>query len=105
MSRQCCRSAKLKSARLRYKDDPRPVHNSIHADGAWQNCPSGHHVPPHRRLSPRRNPHSCGTAYDPPPRFRALALFGRRPPERVVSIVGAGVRKPAQFRTHAAQKL
>jgi hypothetical protein len=25
-----------------------------------------------------------------------LALFGRRPPERVVGIVGAGVRKPAQ---------
>jgi transposase len=28
-----------------------------------------------------------------------LALFGRRPPERVVGIVGAGVRKPAQLRT------
>src|SRR6202158_3745246 len=61
-----------------------------------QNCPRCRHVPPHRRLSPRRNPHSCGTAYVPPPRFRALALFGRRPPERVVGIVGAGVRKPAQ---------
>jgi hypothetical protein len=35
-------------------------------------------------------------AYVPPPRFRALALFGRRPPERVIGIVGAGVRKPAQ---------
>ena len=33
-----------------------------------------------------------------PPRFRALALFRRRPPERVVGIVGAGVRKPAQGR-------
>ena len=43
----------------------------------------------------RRNPHSaCGTAVPYPPRFRALALFGRRPPERVVGIVGAGVRKP-----------
>src|SRR5271156_6640637 len=30
-----------------------------------------------------------------PPQFRALALFGRRPPERVVGIVGAGIRKPA----------
>jgi hypothetical protein len=39
---------------------------------------------------------------DPPPRFRALALFGRRPPERVVGIVGTGVRKPAHFRTDAA---
>jgi hypothetical protein len=48
-----------------------------------QNCPRCRHVPPHRGLSPRRNPHSCGTAYVPPPRFRALALFGRRPPERV----------------------
>ena len=43
-------------------------------------------------------------AYVPPPRFRALALFGRRPPERVVGIVGAGVRKPAQHRTNAAQQ-
>ena len=42
-------------------------------------------------------------AYVPPPRFRALALFGRRPPERVVGIVGAGVRKPAQQRTIALQ--
>jgi hypothetical protein len=28
-----------------------------------------------------------------------LALFGRRPPERVVGIVVAGVRKPAQLQT------
>jgi hypothetical protein len=69
-----------------------------------QNCPRCRHVPPHRGLSPRRNPHSCGTAYVPPPRFRALALFGRRPPERVVGIVGAGVRKPAQKRPHAVQQ-
>jgi hypothetical protein len=39
-----------------------------------------------------------------PPRFRALALFGRRPPERVVGIVGAGVRKPAQEPPPALQK-
>ena len=68
-----------------------------------RNCPRCRHVPPHRGLSPRRNPHSCGTAYVPPPRFRALALFGRRPPERVAGIVGAGVRKPAQQETHALQ--
>src|SRR4029077_12701122 len=30
------------------------------------------------------------------PRFRALALFGRRPPERVERFVIAGSRKPAQ---------
>src|SRR5271170_2155475 len=34
-----------------------------------------------------------------PPQFRALALFGRRPPERVVGIVGAGIRKPAHEET------
>jgi hypothetical protein len=33
-----------------------------------------------------------------------LALFGRRPPERVVSIVGAGVRKPAHNLPPALQK-
>ena len=38
------------------------------------------------------------------PRLRALALFGRRPPERVVGIVGTGVRKPAQKRPPALQK-
>jgi hypothetical protein len=31
----------------------------------------------------RRNPHSCGTTAVPNPRFRALALFGRRPSECV----------------------
>jgi hypothetical protein len=30
------------------------------------------------------------------PRFRALALFGRRPPEGVESFVITGGRKPAQ---------
>jgi hypothetical protein len=39
-----------------------------------------------------------------PLRFRALALFGRRPPERVVGIVAAGVRKPAH-RTSAGAEL
>jgi len=35
--------------------------------------------------NPRQNPHSArGTAATNLPRFRALALFGRRPPERVV---------------------
>src|SRR4029077_1446018 len=31
--------------------------------------------------------------------FRALGLFGRRPPERVERVVIAGSRKPAQKRT------
>jgi hypothetical protein len=60
-----------------------PVQNSIHAHAAWQNCLRCRHAPPHRRLSPRRNPHSCGTTAVPNPRFPALALFGRRPSECV----------------------
>jgi hypothetical protein len=67
------------------------IHNPIHAHTAWQECPRCRHVPPHRRLSPRRNPHSCGTTAVPNPRFRALALFGRRPTERVDSL---GIRRP-----------
>src|SRR5271155_1683139 len=39
-----------------------------------------------------------------PPQFRALALFGRRPPERVVGIVGAGIRKPAHKLTSTFYK-
>jgi hypothetical protein len=37
------------------------------------------------------------------PRFRALALFGRRPHQRVDGLVIAGIRKPAQLGTHAPQ--
>jgi hypothetical protein len=33
-----------------------------------------------------------------------LALFGRRPPERVERFVIAGSRKPAQKLTHAPQQ-
>ena len=32
-------------------------------------------------------------------RFRALALFGRRPIERVAAIVFTGIQKPAQNQT------
>src|SRR5438309_1306650 len=43
-----------------------------------------------------------------PPRFRALALFGRRPLESVDGPVIAGIRKPAQeatFLTHRIELL
>src|SRR5882672_11397390 len=51
---------------------------------------------------PRLNLHSArGTAGARFPRFRALALFGRRPPQRVDSPRHAGIRKPAQHRTLA----
>jgi len=40
-------------------------------------------ITPQRSLSPWRNPHSArGAAALANTRFRALALFGRRPPER-----------------------
>jgi len=38
------------------------------------------------------------------PRLRALALFGRLSAERASSLVIAGVQKPAQKLTHAAQQ-
>ena len=38
------------------------------------------------------------------PRFRALALFGRRPYQRVEGLVIAGVQKPAQEATYAVQQ-
>jgi hypothetical protein len=40
-----------------------------------------------------------------PPRFRASALFGRRPHQRVEEPVIAGVRKPAQEATYAVQQV
>ena len=61
--------------------DPFTTQFTPHA--AWQNRVRCRHVPPRRRLSPRRNPHSCGTTAVPNPRFPALALFGRRPSECV----------------------
>jgi hypothetical protein len=40
---------------------------------------------PHQAQNPRQNPHSArSTAATHFPRFRALAPFGRRPPQRVV---------------------
>ena len=55
-------------------------------------------------LTPRQNPHRARCTVAPHrPRFRALALFGRRPPQRVDSLIIAGVRKPAQERPHALQ--
>jgi hypothetical protein len=39
------------------------------------------------------------------PRFRALALFGRRPLQRGEGLVIAGGRKPTQEPTHAPQQM
>jgi hypothetical protein len=38
------------------------------------------------------------------PRLRALAVFGRRPPERAECLVIAGVQKPTQKQSHALQQ-
>jgi hypothetical protein len=74
------KTQKRKIALLR-RSVTRSQPNSRYA--AWQNCVPCRLVPPHRRLRPRRNPHSCGTTAVPNPRFPALALFGRRPSECV----------------------
>ena len=51
-------------------------------------------------LAPRPNPHSVRcTAATHLPRFRALALLGRRPPQRVDCLVIPASEKPAQEAT------
>jgi hypothetical protein len=55
------------------------------------------------RLTPRPNPHSvCCTAAAHRPRFRALALLGRRPPQRVDGLVIPASEKPAHKRKWAS---
>src|SRR6516164_2910894 len=53
---------------------------------SWKDCRRCIRSALHTRLNPRQNPHSARGTATPYllPRFRALALFGRRPPERVV---------------------
>ena len=54
-------------------------------------------------LTPRPNPHSVRcTAAAHLLRFRALALLGRRPPQRVDGLVMPASEKPAQQRTFDA---
>ena len=50
-------------------------------------------------LNSRRERHGETAPRYPPTRFRALALFGRRPPQPRGQIIVAGVRKPAQEQT------
>ncbi len=64
----------------------------VHTDAyhqAWPQADRGHRVnPTSASQNPRQNPHSArGTAATHLPRFRALALFGRRPPQRVDGFV------------------
>ena len=63
---------------------PRLVPPPHHAHATRPNRPRRSCVPSPPRQSPRQNLHSArGTASAPITRFRALALFGRRPQERV----------------------
>jgi uncharacterized iron-regulated membrane protein len=53
-----------------------------------QNHRPNHFNPNSLIQAPRPNPHSArGTVTHPPPRFRALALFGRRPLQRPHTLV------------------
>jgi len=56
-------------------------------------------------LTPRPNPHSVRcTAAAHLPRFRALALLGRRPPQPGDHLVMPASEKPAHNQTHAPQQ-
>jgi hypothetical protein len=64
------------------------VHTDV-SDHAWPQADRGNRYnPASASPNPRQNPHSArGTAPAYVPRFRALALFGRRPQERVEGFV------------------
>src|SRR5207245_10473888 len=63
------------------------LHATDVAHTARQHCSHRRFSAKLTRLSPRQIPHSArGTAFVPIPRFRALALFGRRPPQLVDSL-------------------
>src|SRR6516165_12663573 len=78
-SRQCCRSAKPKSARSNYKDHPSPLHNSIHAHAAWQNLST---------LPPR------STTSTPEPAAKPPSVWHHRRSQPAISCLGA-FRPPA----------
>ena len=61
------------------------VHTNLYEQASPQADRGSRSAPTSASPNPRRNPHSArGTAATHIPRFRALALFGRRPPQRVV---------------------
>ncbi len=64
------------------------VHTDV-SDHAWPQADRGNRYnPASASPNPRRNPHSArSTAPANVPRFRALALFGRRPPQCVEGFV------------------
>src|SRR6476661_2789485 len=78
----------------------RPTRLLLHAPGKSDSV--DRRAPISSSLAPRPNPHSVRcTAATHLPRFRALALLGRRPPQRVDDIVIPASEKPAQQATSA----
>src|SRR5216684_748302 len=68
---------------------PRSLAHTDVSNHAWPQADRGNpYNPASASPNPRQNPHSArGTAPAYVPRFRALALFGRRPQERVEGFV------------------
>jgi len=84
----------------------RRVYSCTHRRSLGKSDSVDRRAPISSSLAPRPNPHSVrGTAATDLPRFRALALLGRRPPQRVDDLVIPASEKPAQQRTHAPQQL
>src|SRR5271154_6420357 len=98
-----CRSVRLARTRTANLVVHRPIHGFVPTPTTILRAKAIASTAPARPPSD----HRCGQfpialaapSVPYPPRFPALALFGRRPPERVVGIVGASVRKPAQDET------
>src|SRR5277367_969530 len=97
-----CRSVRLARTRTANLVVHRPIHRFVPTPTTVLRAKAIASTAPARPPSDQRRgqfPIALAAPSVPyPPRFRALALFRRRPPERVVGIVGAGVRKPAHKR-------
>src|SRR5271155_4279965 len=95
-----CRSVRLARTRTANLVVHRPIHRFVPTPTTVLRAKAIASTAPARPPSDQRRgqfPIALAAPSVPyPPQFRALALFGRRPPERVVGIVGAGIRKPAQ---------
>src|SRR5271155_5509040 len=103
-----CRSVRLARTRTANLVVHRPIHRFVPTPTTVLRAKAIASTAPARPPSDQRRgqfPIALAAPSVPyPPQFRALALFGRRPPERVVGIVGAGIRKPAHNPPFALQK-
>src|SRR5271169_3118790 len=101
-----CRSVRLARTRTANLVVHRPIHRFVPTPTTVLRAKAIASTAPARPPSDQRRgqfPIALAAPSVPyPPQFRALALFGRRPPERVVGIVGAGIRKPAHERPSEA---